>query len=109
MDEDGDEYRSCVAVESELRPKAVAESGLRGAGIRQRGPWQLAILEAAPRVQDRAHVSIADLVTAALDVVPPPEDGKDRRRENLTRTIHTMAKEKDGPIGLVGSRVIFYE
>lgn len=109
MDEDGDEYRSCVAVETELRPKAVADSTLRGAGVRRRGPWQLAVLEGAADLAGVAHVRMEQLLDAAMAHVPEPEDGPDRRRDNLVRAIQAMAKERDGPIGIAGQRVIFYE
>lgn len=109
MDEDGDEYRSCVVVEADTRPKRDGKSGVRG-GLKQRGTWQMVVLEAIGSGIEAA--TLPELVDAVLPFAPVPEDGQsDRRRQLLARAIRNMAKEKDGPLGLVGpnEKVIFYE
>ena len=108
MDEDGDEYRSCVAVESELRPKALADSTLRGAGIKARGIWQMAIIEAAGLVT-ASNMLLEDLVSAALPLAATAEGDEGRTRQSLRRAVKVLAKEQDGPLGLVGQRVVFYQ
>ena len=91
-----------------MRPKAIADSPLRGAGVKARGVWQMAIIEAAGSATG-SSMSLEDLVTAALPLVEVPEGVEDRRRQSLTRAARVLAKEKDGPIGLAGQRVIFYQ
>lgn len=105
MDEDGDEYRSCVVLEAEVKPKGGAA---KTSGIKVRNEWQLALLEAA-----ESHwfegMSKAALVDAAIPYMPKPEDGRDRRRDNLLRAVDALAKDKDGELGLRGNIVVLYK
>lgn len=107
MDEDGDEYRSCVAVEAELARKREPS----GAGkTKRRDVWQMAVLDAIAIGPVRDGMSSAELIQLTIDSTALPEgEGRDTRQANLNRAIRALGKEPNGPIGLVGNNVIFYE
>jgi len=105
LDEDGDEITSCVAVEAEL-PRA--EEPERK-GIKRRGRIENHVLEIIATMGPSDTVSVEELVKQAAEAMPSPEAGtRDTRRQVVTRAIHNMAKEKDGPLSLAGGTVIFY-
>jgi hypothetical protein len=43
-------------------------------------------------------------------MLPQPEkDARDTRRQTVVRALTALSKEKDGPLQVLGGRVIFYE
>jgi len=108
MDEDGDEYRSCVITEAELKPRR-DPSARRAGAIKERGPLKVKVLEAVDSFGDEQSVSITELVAATMLLVPESEDAKrDTRQQNIRRAITQLSKEAEAPLSVVGERVIFY-
>lgn len=106
VDEDGDAVTSCVVVPVDFVPKAENSKGLK-----RRGRVESHVLEVIatfdPSMQS---IRIADLVTKAVDMMPPPEEGKrDTRRQHVARAIDNLCKEKDGEISKAGNVVVLYQ
>lgn len=106
-DSDGDEYRSCVVVEDEVKLKHAAQSNLHNAGIKTRSEWQVAVIEAASTWTGQTS-SRDQLIKATMAITIKAKKGPDRRRENINRAIDQLGREKDGPIGAKGDLIIFY-
>jgi RecA/RadA recombinase len=105
-DADGDPVTSCVVVPIEA-PRTAPEIGKQ---VKRRGRIETHILETMHTFGDRDAVSVQELVDAAVAELPEPEEGKrDTRRQHVTRAITNLSKEKDGPLQVVGNRVVFYE
>ena len=106
-DEDGDAITSCVVVPVEHVP-TVKDSGK---GLKRRGRIENHVLEVVATLEPEMQtIKVDDLVKRAVDMLPPPEDGKrDTRRQHVTRAIETLGKEKDGPIAVAGRVVVLYQ
>lgn len=106
MDEDGDETTSCVVVDAD--PPKPEETERKG--VKRRGHIQNHVLEVLQIMQPEQGIAKLDvLIAKAVDMLPAPEEGKlDLRRQNVTRAIRLLSKEKDGPVGLDKNIVIFY-
>jgi KaiC/GvpD/RAD55 family RecA-like ATPase len=106
IDYDGDIITSCVAVPTELQAKVEQER----IGLKRRGRVENHVLEIMTLFGDQSIVAAVDLIDRAVAALQAPEDGKrDTRRQSVTRAIHALSKEKDGPLRLEGGKIIFYE
>lgn len=106
IDNDGDIITSCVAVAAELQVKVEQDRS----GLKRRGRVENHVLEVMTLFADQSIVSAIDLIAAAVDALPAPEEGKrDTRRQVVTRAIQLLSKEKDGPLRMEGGKIIFYE
>jgi hypothetical protein len=104
MDEDGDEETSCVIDEAEL---VVIEKERKG--VKRRGRMERHVLEVTSLIGGTG-IALPDLVSKAVDMLPPAEAGaRDTRRQVVTRAVHSICREKDGPLGLEGQFVVFFE
>ena len=75
-----------------------------------RGRMENHILEVMTLFADKPHVRIEDLVHKAVEMLPPPEEGKrDIRRQSIVRALQTLSREKDGPLKVEGNLVFFFE
>ena len=107
FDADGDVITSCVAVEAD--PVSHEQEGDRK-GVRRRGRIENHVLEAMAIFGQQDAVDLEALVRAAVDSMPAPEQGqRDIRRQSVFRAIRNLSREKDGPLQLVGGRIVFYE
>ncbi len=105
MDEDGDEITSCVIVETEAAAKTEERKG-----VKRRGRVETHIIEIMSTFPSRDAVEMEQIVRAAVDAMPAPEDGgRDTRRQNVVRALQKLSRETDGPLKVVGNTVIFYE
>ena len=109
MDEDGDEYTSCVAVETEVAAPQADDTARRG--VKRRGRMESHIAEMVLTLDPAlTAVPMADLVTLCAEALPAPDPGKrDTRRQVIARAIQTLAREKDSPVKVVGTSVVLYE
>lgn len=109
MDEDGDEYTSCVAVETEVAAPQADDTVRRG--VKRRGRMESHIAEMVLTLDPAlTAVPMADLVTLCAEALPAPDPGKrDTRRQVIARAIQTLAREKDSPVKVVGTSVVLYE
>ena len=106
IDYDGDIITSCVAVPTELQAKVEEER----IGLKRRGRVENHVLEIMTLFGEQSIVGAVDLIDRAVAALQAPEDGKrDTRRQSVTRAIHALSKEKDGPLRLEGGKIIFYE
>lgn len=104
-DEDGDNITSCVVAEIE-KPKPQIDSK-----IKRRGQWQRHVLEVVAML-DRSQTSIRleALVEKCVENLPGlTEDDIPRMQSQMRRTIQAIGRETDGPLGLQGQLVFFYE
>ena len=108
LDSDGDDITSCVAVEAEL-PRASSDAVDRK-GVKRRGRIENHCLEVAT-MYDTDTVSAEEFIKRATEMLPPPEEGsrRDTRRQSVVRAINNLTKEKDGPLQMVGSKIVFFE
>ena len=68
------------------------------------------LLEVMVLFGDRDIVPLSEVVKAAVDMLPEPQEGqRDTRRQMVTRALTNMGKEKEGPLRVEGGQVIFYE
>lgn len=108
VDEDGDEITSCVIDETEL-PKADGAE-INGKGAKRRGRHESHILEIMATFGEQDSVALEELVDRAVAAYPEPEKGeRDTRRQAIVRAVGSLSAEKDGPLQVINSRVIFYE
>lgn len=88
------------AAKAEAKPRKV---------VRRRGRIESHIVEMLHTysvVED--SVELHALITLCAEALLPPEPHmRDTRRQVVTRAIHTLAREKDGPVNIVGNRVVF--
>ena len=104
MDTDGDEETSCIIDEAEL---VVQEKERKG--VKRRGRMERHVLEVTSLIGGTG-IALPDLVSKAVDMLPPAEAGaRDTRRQVVTRAVHSICREKDGPLGLEGQFVVFFE
>ncbi len=104
IDHDGDEITSCIVVPTAEVQKRVEMHG------KKRGHIETHLLEVMTFFAEQNVVSVEEFLRKAADTLPPPEDGKrDVRRQNLTRALAAMGREKDAPLRVDGGIVIFYE
>jgi hypothetical protein len=104
LDRDGDEITSCIVVPVAEVQKRVEMHG------KKRGHLETHLLEVMTFFAGDNVVSVEDFLRKAVDTFPAPEAGKrDVRRQNLTRALAAMGKEKDAPLRVDGGIVIFYE
>ena len=104
VDGDGDAITSCIVVPEEAKRKLVEMHG------KKRGHIETHLLEVMTFFAGQDVVSVEDFLRKAVDTLPEPEAGKrDVRRQNLTRALAAMGKEKDAPLRVDGGIVIFYE
>ena len=60
--------------------------------------------------KDIDTVKLVDLIDKVAALLPAPEAGeRDTRRQRVTRAVETLSKEKDGPLQIKGTIVVFYE
>ena len=104
LDADGEEVTSCVAVAAELPAAEAPESK----GVRRRGRLETHVLEMIETLGDVSSISLRDLVDMCADALPKPE-GRDVRRQTVVRAVKTLSAEKNGPLALNGSHVLFYQ
>jgi hypothetical protein len=104
-DRDGDPINSCVVVPADPpRAEEVVSKGKR------RGRVEAHVLEIMATFGAADVVTIDELVEQAVAAFPPPEPGeRDTRRQRVVRALENMSREKDGPLKIIGGRVIFYE
>lgn len=104
VDGDGDAITSCIVVPEEAKRKLVEMHG------KKRGHIETHLLEVMTFFAGQDVVSVDEFLRKAVDTLPEPEAGKrDVRRQNLTRALAAMGKEKDAPLRVDGGIVIFYE
>lgn len=107
VDEDGDLITSCV-VEVDNAPAPAAKGERKG--VKRRGHIETHILEVMSTFGALDVVETEDLIKRAIDMLPKPDkDGRDTRRQTVARALTALSKEKDGPLQVLGGRVIFYE
>ena len=105
-DRDGDPVTSCVIVPADPPPRT-DEATPKG---KRRGRVEAHILEIMATFGAADVVSSDDLIEQAVAAFPPPEPGeRDTRRQRIVRALENMSREKDGPLKIIGGRVIFYE
>ena len=108
IDADGDVVTSCVAIEADPVPQATNDADRKG--VKRRGRHETHILEIMTLFGSESIVSTVDLIDKVVADMPVPEAGqRDTRRQTVTRALHTLSKEKDGPLTVEGGKVIFYE
>lgn len=106
LDEDGDEITSCIIDVAEP-PKLDKPAGK---GAKRRGRMENHVLEVMAMFGSADVVKLDDLVTKATETMPAPEaNERDTRRQRVVRAIHTLSREKDGPLQIRDNVVIFYE
>ena len=107
VDEDGDLITSCVVEREEhVQPKTPSDRS----GVKRRGHVETHILEVMATFGKLDAVETEDLIQRAVDMLPQPEkDARDTRRQTVVRALTALSKEKDGPLQVLGGRVIFYE
>jgi hypothetical protein len=107
VDGDGDLVTSCVAVECDPAPRQDVEPSK---SVKRRGRIESHILEVMYLYGSEDTVSAVDLIDRAVALLPEPDAGKrDTRRQVVVRALDNLSKEKDGPLKVVGGRVVFYE
>lgn len=104
MTPEGEEVTSCVAIEAELPRQTAPVSGT----TKRRGRVETHVLEMMMTLGSDDTITLARLVEVCVAEMPQPE-GRDTRRQLVTRAIQSLAREKDGPLSLSGSTVIFYQ
>ena len=106
-DEDGDAITSCVVVPVDHVPTTKDSTK----GLKRRGRIENHVLEVIATIDPGVQtIRVADLVTLAADLLPPPEEGKrDTRRQHVNRAIENLCKEKDGEISKAGNVVVLYQ
>ena len=88
-------------------PKKIA-GGSRHAGVKRRGRMENHVLAIGSLLGDKVVVDAGTLVDRAVEALPPPEAGKrDIRRHSIVRAIHSLSREKDGPLKLEGGNILF--
>lgn len=106
FDDDLDEITSCVVIDAEA-PVKEDDGKVKG---KRRGRVENHVLEIMSTFAARDTVTTKELVEAAVEAMPAPEAGKrDIRRQAVVRALHTLSKEKDGPLQVKGNLVVFYE
>lgn len=106
IDLDGDPVTSCVAVPAE----AVRRKEDDRKGVKKRGRMENHILEIMTLFDDRGVVPAHELIDRAVADLPEPEPGKrDIRRQSLIRAIHSLSREKDGPLKMENGKIFFFE
>jgi len=108
IDLDGDPVTSCVAVPAEaVRRKEDADDRK---GVKKRGRMENHVLEVMTLFDDRSVVPAHELIDKAVADLPEPEPGKrDIRRQSLVRAIHSLSREKDGPLKMENGKIFFFE
>ncbi|HEY0877868.1 MAG TPA: AAA family ATPase [Zeimonas sp.] len=88
VDDDGDPITSCIV-------EPVECSATPAAKPRKAGKWETAILAALGSVEPDAegYVSVEAVLAAASERTPRDPQGRDRRREYLTRALESLAIE----------------
>jgi hypothetical protein len=78
-------------------------------GVKRRGRMERHVLDVAALVECvRDTMPIAELVEMAAGFLPAPEAGqRDTRRQVVTRAVHSLCREKDGPLRMKGLVVLF--
>lgn len=106
-DEDGEKVTSCVVVETD--PPAPAENTTLSKETTRRDVYQRHVMEVIEGI-DTGLDSIAfdEFVTLCVGELTPPTEGRDTRRQNITRAIHALAKGSDAPLAINGGRVMFF-
>lgn len=109
MDEDGDEMRSCVAVEAELQERRPAA---RRGEAESSTVYEVAI-EQFIASDNPDSVFPMDKFIAAVSPYLPAELGeghRDTRRQNISKAAKDMAKRKDAKLGVLhsGSTVVLF-
>lgn len=106
IDEDGDEITSCIidVAEQPKKEKPV------GKGVKRRGRMENHVLEVMSTFGSADVVRLDELVDKATQMMPQPAAGeRDTRRQRVVRAIHTLSREKDGPMQVRDNVVVFYE
>jgi hypothetical protein len=108
IDLDGDPVTSCVAVPAEgVKRKEDADDRK---GVKKRGRMENHVLEVMTLFDDRSVVPAHELIDKAVADLPEPEPGKrDIRRQSLVRAIHSLSREKDGPLKMENGKIFFFE
>ncbi len=94
-DEDGDPITSCVMREAEInKAKAIG---------RELGPNEAAVNQAIQEFakNQTAGIEVAEVIKRAVELLPPPEDGKrDTRRMRVKRALETLCNGDEAPYWL---------
>jgi hypothetical protein len=106
IDDDGDELSSMVVAEAEM-PKAAPED--TGKGKRKLGTWEEVVMDAIATLDPNiGEISIEDLVTLAVEGVPPPEEGqRDYRKQNVRRAVVSLSRNPDPLLAVAHGQVEF--
>lgn len=106
IDDDGDELSSMVVAEAEM-PKAAPED--TGKGKRKLGTWEEVVMDAIATLDPNVgEISIEDLVTLAVEGVPPPEEGqRDYRKQNVRRAVVSLSRNPDPLLAVAHGQVEF--
>jgi len=107
LDADGDPITSCVVTPVDEVPKPAAKEGK---GVKRRGTVETHILEVMELFGPNDVVTTEHLISKAVELMPKPEEGKrDTRRQMVARALHSISREKDGPLKVDGGIIVFYE
>lgn len=78
--------------------------------VKRRGRMENHVIGVTALFGDQSIVDFDALVGKAVDLLPPPKEGKrDVRRFGVIRAINSLSREKNGPLKREGGKVIFYE
>ena len=78
-------------------------------GTKRRGRMELHVLDIKDTF-DEDIIEAEALIKAAVNTLPEPEEGKrDVRRQTVLRAINSLSRERNGPLRISGSKVIFFE
>ena len=108
LDEDGDEITSCVLIEAEVKQVVAPEADRKA--IKRRNKMAMHILEIMQTFPPETEtVPFERMVSVAADALPTQAGLRDTRRQQVTRALKDLAKEKDGPLYIDNGLVIFCE
>jgi RecA-family ATPase len=107
-DADGDPVSSCVVQAAETQQSAERSPDKK---IKRRGQWQRYVLEVAASLdKSTATMPLTEFVAMALAAAPEHDrETLPRLETTLTRAVRSIARERDGPLGLDKNLVVFYE
>ena len=78
-------------------------------GVKRRGRMERHVLEVTSLIGG-CGIALPDLVNCVVQLLPAPAEGaRDTRKQVVTRAIHSICRETDGPLGLEGQFVVFFE
>lgn len=110
FDLDGDPITSCVAIDAEL-PKQVPSEAPTGRTKRY-GKYQTHAIEMMAVVDPKIDMMpLVDFAVLCAEALPAPvaPDKRDTRRQDMSRAIRELGREKDAPFEVRNGFVIFHE